>query len=275
MNMPENKAQIDPVRLGPDSKFQFKCHKEVSCFTKCCRGIDIMLTPYDVILLKKRLGLSSEEFIAIYTELKLLEKTDLPVVTLKMLDDDRKSCPFVKDERGCIIYEDRPTTCRYYPLGVASLSHEAEESQEQNDGQDFFFFVKEPHCMGFEEEKEWTVTEWRRDQGVDIHDEVNAEWTDLIVRKRSFPASMKFSEKSKQMYFTGCYNLDKFRDFVFKSSFLTLYDIDDQTLEEIKEDDMKLLNFSCKWLKEILFQVGDETFKVNEEKKEARLKKKD
>ena len=76
MDKPEMMAKIDPVRLGPDSKFQFKCHKDVSCFTKCCRGIDIMLTPYDVILLKERLGLPSEEFLAIYTELKLLEKTD-------------------------------------------------------------------------------------------------------------------------------------------------------------------------------------------------------
>jgi Fe-S-cluster containining protein len=26
-------------------------------------------------------------------------------------------------EDGCLVYVDRPTTCRYYPLGVASLSH--------------------------------------------------------------------------------------------------------------------------------------------------------
>ena len=30
------------------SKFKFKCHKGVKCFTDCCRGIDIMLTPYDM-----------------------------------------------------------------------------------------------------------------------------------------------------------------------------------------------------------------------------------
>jgi Fe-S-cluster containining protein len=80
----------------------------VSCFTLCCRGINIILTPYDIIQMKNRLGLSSREFLAIYTEPHLLEKTDLPMVTLKLLDDERESCPFVKDKDGCIIYEDRP-----------------------------------------------------------------------------------------------------------------------------------------------------------------------
>ena len=107
-----------------------------------------MLTPYDILRMKKRLNLSSEEFLAIYTELRILEKTDLPIVTLKLLDDEQKSCPFVRDEEGCIIYADRPTTCRYYPLGIASLSY-----TEQREGDEFFFFIKEPHCKGFDEKK--------------------------------------------------------------------------------------------------------------------------
>ncbi len=52
------KGPIQPLRLGPDSRFQFRCHKDVKCFTQCCRGINIILTPYDIIGLKHRLGLS-------------------------------------------------------------------------------------------------------------------------------------------------------------------------------------------------------------------------
>ena len=115
MNSSDHMADIPPVRLGLDSKFEFKCHKGVKCFTKCCRGINIILTPYDIIRLKRRLQLSSEEFLAMYTTPQLWEKTDLPVVTLKLMDDELQSCPFVKDA-GCIIYADRPSTCRYYPL---------------------------------------------------------------------------------------------------------------------------------------------------------------
>lgn len=243
-------AAIEPVRLKLDSDFKFKCHKGVKCFTKCCRGINIILTPYDIIRLKKRLQISSEEFLAIYTVPRLLEKTDLPLVTLKLLDDDLQSCPFVKDD-GCIIYSDRPTTCRYYPLGVASLSH---EKQAQDEG--FYFFVHEPHCLGFEEEQKWTVREWRKDQGVDIHDEINAQWTDLVVRKRTFPPNLKLIEESKRMFFLISYNIDSFRSFVFESSFLDRYDIDADTVERIKTDDVALLKFGLSWLKDVLFKEG-------------------
>lgn len=247
----QNKSEIDPVRLGYDSRFKFKCHPGVRCFTQCCRGIKITLTPYDIIRLKNRLELSSEEFLAIYTDPHLLEKTDLPVVTLKMLDDERSSCPFVRDD-GCMIYEDRPTTCRYYPLGVASLQH-----KEGADDEGFFFFVHEDHCKGFEEEEEWTVREWRVDQGVDLHDEVNADWTDLVVRKRSFPPSIKLTEKAKQMFFMVSYNIDPFRKFVFESTFLERYPVDAHTLEKIKTDEIELLAFGVTWLKSVLFKEKD------------------
>jgi Fe-S-cluster containining protein len=251
MEMPDKPAGIEPVQLGLKSQFKFKCHKDVKCFTKCCRGIRIALTPYDIIRLKKNLQLTSEEFLAIYTEPQLLEKTDLPMVLLKLLDDDQSSCPFVRDE-GCIVYEDRPTTCRYYPLGVAALQH-----KDGADDDGFFFFVNEPHCLGFEEDQEWTVAEWRKDQGVDQHDEINAEWTDLVVRKRSFPASIKLTDKAKQLFFLVSYNIDKFRSFVFESSFLERYEVDPETLEAIRTDDVRLLQYGLTWLKGILFQQKD------------------
>ena len=53
-------AVIEPKRLNLNSTFKFKCHPNVKCFTKCCRGINIILTPYDIVRLKNRLGLSSE-----------------------------------------------------------------------------------------------------------------------------------------------------------------------------------------------------------------------
>lgn len=246
---PAESARVDPIKLGPESRFQFQCHPGISCFTQCCRGINILLTPYDVICLKKRLGLSSEEFLAIYTEPHLLEKTDLPVVSLKLLDDEQKSCPFVRDD-GCILYQDRPTTCRYYPLGVASLSHHAPDGDNA-----FFFMIKEPHCQGFEEQKSWTVSDWRKDQGVDRRDEINAEWTDLLVRKRSFPPNIRLTEQAKQMFFMVSYNLDKFRRFVIESSFLTRYPVDAETLESIKASEVELLKFGLGWLKNVLFRA--------------------
>ena len=253
MDKPEKMAHVEPVRLSKDSKFKFKCHPGVKCFTKCCRDINIILTPYDIIRLKNRLELSSEEFLGIYTEPQILEKTDLPVMTLKLLeeegsDSDSKACPFVRED-GCLVYVDRPTTCRYYPLGVASLSH-----KEDADGGEFYFFVHEPHCLGFEEDADWTVGEWRKDQEVDVHDRINAEWTDLLVRKRSFPPNIKLTDKAKEMFFMVSYNIDKFRQFVFGSSFLQRFEVDAETQERIKDDDIELLNFGVNWLKEIFFK---------------------
>ncbi len=247
-------AGISPVQLNKKSRFKFKCHPGVKCFTKCCRGINIVLTPYDVIRLKNLLELDSEQFLAVYTKPELLEKTDLPVITLKMLEDENSeegSCPFVRDD-GCLVYTDRPSSCRYYPLGVASLSH-----KEGADEDDFYFFINEPHCLGFEEDAQWTVEEWRKDQGVDIHDEINAEWTDLLVRKRSFPKNVMLTEQAKQMFFMVSYNIDQFRKFVFESSFLDRYEVDDETCAQIKEDEVELLKFGIHWLNWMLFKQGD------------------
>lgn len=264
MSTTDKMACIQPERLGPNSRFSFLCHKGVSCFTYCCRGIKLPLTPYDIIRLKNRLKLSSEDFLAMYTEPQLLEKTDLPMVTLRLMDDEQKSCPFVRDD-GCLVYSDRPTTCRYYPLGVAALSH-----KENKDGEDFFFLVKEPHCRGFQEEKEWRVEEWREDQEVKIRDEINAGWTDLLVRKRSFPATIKLAEPSKKMFFLASYNIDKFKEFVFSSSFLNRYDIPEETILKIKDDEIALLKFAVSWLKWVLFKDGD--FKYKEAAATARKK---
>lgn len=253
---------IPPEQLSLISKFKFNCHKGVKCFTDCCRGINIMLTPYDILTMRKKLDLTSEEFLAVFTDPQILEKGDLPVVTLKLLDDERKSCPFVEDKDGCAIYEDRPTTCRYYPLGVGSLSYSGEKGEKD----EFFFTVKEAHCKGFDESKEWTVAEWREDQGVDLRDEVNDGWFDLIVRKKSLPDSMMLSENSKKMFFLACYNIDKFKEFVFNSTFLERYNLPKEKIEEIKNNDIKLLQFGFEWLKASFFQTGQAYFKPKKSK---------
>ena len=172
-----------------------------------------------------------------------------------MLDDDLKSCPFVRDD-GCLVYQDRPTTCRYYPLGVASLSHKEGAGDDE-----FYFFINEPHCLGFNEKKTWTIREWRKNQGVDIHDNINAEWTDLIVRKRSFPPNIKLADQSKKIFFMVSYNIDQFKAFIFKSSFLNRYDVDLETIEAIKNDEIALLQFGMQWLKWVLFKDNDSKIK--------------
>ncbi|MCD4743835.1 MAG: YkgJ family cysteine cluster protein, partial [Desulfobacteraceae bacterium] len=104
-----------------------------------------------------------------------------------------------------------------------------------------------------EEEKEWTVREWRDDQGIEIREELDNKWMDLIVRNKSVPSSLKLTEKSRELFFMVCYNLDALRRFVFESSFLDRYEIKPAKIEEIKKDDTELLRFGFEWLKATMF----------------------
>ena len=85
MPLPSMK-DVEPSQLTLDAKFKFRCHKGIKCFTKCCKNINILLTPYDIIRMKKRLGISSEEFLDKYTYMEFDEKSSHPLVRLKNAD---------------------------------------------------------------------------------------------------------------------------------------------------------------------------------------------
>ena len=48
-------SPVKPIMLAENAKLQFRCHRNVKCWNACCSNIDIPLTPYDVLRLKKRL----------------------------------------------------------------------------------------------------------------------------------------------------------------------------------------------------------------------------
>nr|WP_320011724.1 YkgJ family cysteine cluster protein [uncultured Desulfobulbus sp.] len=260
----KNPSNIMPEKLTLDSALQFSCHPGVSCFTACCHNIKIVLTPYDILILRKRLGLAAHEFITEYTVPTFLEKTDMPGVELK-LRGEKNGCPFVTPE-GCTVYEDRPTACRYYPVGMADF-HEG--GTNDADEEKFFFLVKEPHCKGHEEPKKWTIGEWRADQGVDLRDEMNKEWLRLVMRRKSFGHQATLSDAAKRMFFMASTDQETFRKFIFESSFLDTYEVDEETLAKIKEDDVELMLFANKYLANTLF--GAPGLKIKDEKIKAKV----
>lgn len=261
----KNPSHIMPRKLTPDSPLKFSCHPGVPCFTACCHNIKIVLTPYDILVLRKRLSKPAHQLITEYTEPTYLEKTDMPGVKIK-LREDTGGCPFVTSE-GCTVYSDRPSACRYYPVGMADFHEGGSDDAEE---EKFFFLVKEPHCKGFEEDREWTIREWREDQGVDIRDEMNKEWLRLVMRRKSFGHQATLSEAAKRMFFMASTDLDSFRKFIFNSSFLDTYEVDEKTIEEIKADDVALMLFSFRYLANTLF--GAQGMTVKKEKLEAKIK---
>ena len=58
------------------------------------------------------------------------------------------------------------------------------------------------------------------------------------------------------MFFMVSYNIDKFRGFVFESSFLDRYEVGKATLDKIERDEIAHLKFNLKWLLNILFKKG-------------------
>ncbi len=261
-NKNTNPSNIQPAKLTLDSKLKFRCHPGVSCFTACCGNINIILTPYDILRIRRALNMDADEFLLRFTTPVYLEKTDMPGVKIHL--DENGRCPFVTPE-GCTIYPYRPTTCRYYPVGMANFHEGAQENQV---AEEFYFLVKEPHCKGHEEDKVWTIREWRKDQGIDESDEMNKGWMELVMRRKSFGIQATLSEPAKKMFFMASTDLDKFRDFIFNSSFLDTYEIDKETLDKIKEDDIELMKFSFKYLASSLF--GTKDLKIKQEKIKAK-----
>ena len=251
----------DAPRLGPSDRFKFACHPGVSCFNRCCGDVNIFLSPYDVLRLKRRLGMSSTEFLEKYALLPVQKDMKTPVVVLRMNDDEAKSCPFLT-EKGCGVYIDRPWPCRMYPLGQAAQK----DTPDGWRGDRFYFLMQEEVCKGFDEAREWSVQEWLDDQGIDEYDFWGDGWKELALHQY-FEDGGTLSPEKMEMLFTACYDLDKFREFVFESTLLGRFVVDEDFVLEMRESDEALLRFAFLWLRFSLF--GEPTMKPRAEVVEA------
>ncbi|NGZ07025.1 MAG: YkgJ family cysteine cluster protein [Magnetococcales bacterium] len=244
---------LHPVQMNDQSRFCFRCHPEIACFNACCAHIEIILTPYDMLRLRKRLNLTADEFLYQYATPYTLTKGQLPVPLIRM-DPETGKCPF-NTPQGCSVYSDRPVACRYYPIGLA-LMHKEQTTHNET----FYYLVKESYCQGHQETQEWSVEEWRTDQGSDGYDLHNAGWMDLILKRRSAGDEVNTSIKLSEFFYMACTNPEEFRRFVFESTFLQRFDIPEETIEQIRNDDEAMLEFAFDWLKSILF--GDKKMAV-------------
>ncbi len=251
----ERRILEEAPRLTRTDSFRFSCHPGVRCFGDCCGDVNIVLTPYDVLRLKNRLGLTSDEFLDRYAVVPFTKEQKLPAPLIRMREDEKKRCPFL-DDGGCSVYEDRPWACRMYPLGFASPA--AGSSEEE-----FYFLLEEEGCLGFSEEKTQTVDEWLVEQGIPAWDEMGSLYKKLAFDD-AFAAGKDLSPKGIEMYWMALYDLDRFRRFVFESTFLSRFDVPESLTESIREDDTELLRFAFRWLEFALFGRPTMTFAEHE-----------
>jgi hypothetical protein len=260
-NIPPS-SPIQPVNLSLDDTLQFRCHKDIACFNECCKRIDLTLTPYDILRLKQRLGLTSKEFLAEYTVPYEMDAHGMPGVKIKTADDNL-ACPFLS-EQGCSVYEDRPTVCRYYALGLMSMRKQTSSSDENA-----YFLIKEDHCLGHNEPRTLTVRDYRQEQGVEQYDEMDHEWRQIVLKKRSGgPSVGKPSPRSFQFFFMVSYNQDALREFTKTQGFYDIYDLTVEEFEQLKTDDIALFKFGFRLLKQVLF--GEMTIPVHSDAMQKR-----
>lgn len=245
---------VEPVRLDPSDNFRFRCHKGVSCWNVCCHGADVTLTPYDILILARRFGVRPGQLVADYAVPAIHPGSGLPVAKLVMTGKDGKGpCVFMDDDAGCTVYDARPVTCRYYPLGLGAIKLKGHERRE-----DMYFLVRESHCRGHDEEHVQTVGAFRGEQGVEPYDLINESWINILMKMASWkslggPMGRDVSKQTKKMFYMVSTDVDAFRRFVFETKFLATYEIDDDMVANVRTNDEALLQLGFDWLGNVMF----------------------
>ncbi|MDR3600030.1 MAG: YkgJ family cysteine cluster protein [Desulfosporosinus sp.] len=220
--------------LNEDSEFNFHCHDGLDCFKKCCRDINIFITPYDVLRMKNFLGISSGEFLEKYTLMVPVHHSGLSIVQIKMSEEDNLKCPFITP-KGCRVYQERPWSCRIAPVDMLGEGK-------------YSFAFESSRCHGLNETKSQTIKEWVRDQGLEIYEEMERGFSE-IPEQLKLTVNQKTDKNIIKLFFMACYDLDKFRNFLINNS--SLYEkmnLNEEILDRIRHDDVQLMKFGFKLL---------------------------
>jgi len=209
------------------------------------------LYPYDIIRMKNRLGISSDRFLEQNTFRAIRDNPYFPSLMLKMSDDEEKPCQFLSSE-GCTIYEDRPFSCRAYPL-----EHAVARTGDENKRQVCYFITNHPYCLGHKESREWTVREWIEDQQIQLYNDMNDLWVDIdSIFRRNPWGPQGFKSPGLKMAFMACFNIDEFKTFIFESTFLSRFNVPQVRIEKLMESDVELMKFGFDWIKFFLTGTG-------------------
>ena len=84
-------------------------------------------------------------------------------------------------------------------------------------------------------------------------EELEAGFREIVTHPWFIGGTLQLDSKRLDMFFTACYDLDKFRTFVFESTFLERFELEPELVEKLREDDDELLRFAFRWLKLGLF----------------------
>ncbi len=231
-------------RIAPGDVFSFLCHEDIGCFTHCCRELELILSPYDVLRLRHATGLHSAELHQRYIIEEFTEADVFPRFYLSMVDDGRASCVFVNNA-GCSIYPDRPGACRTYPLGRGTI-----HDQRTGTVTEQFILLREPHCKGFAEKTEQTVERFTRSQELEVYNRFNDLLTAITQHER-IKGGMRLSQTQLDLYRLALYDLDTFRTRLKEKK--SGISATNAVPEAAFKDDEALLEFALRSVQKMLF----------------------
>ncbi|MBI5142138.1 MAG: YkgJ family cysteine cluster protein [Nitrospirae bacterium] len=241
-----------------DAGFRFSCGPELKCYNRCCHNPDLELYPYDIVRLCRKLGMKSSDFLKRHTRNSMRTNPWFPSVMLVMANEQGRPCPFLSPD-GCGVYEDRPDACRMFPLERGMSVHPFKKDSVE----EVYFLQRMPWCFGHSTAHVQSIPEWIEAQGLAEYNRMGEIWAGMNVLFRRNPWGPDGQEsKNFRMAFMACYDVDRFRDFVFGSTFLSRYRLDDALIGRIRADNAALLEFAFDWLKYFLFAAQPENFKA-------------
>jgi hypothetical protein len=109
--------------------------------------------------------------------------------------------------------------------------------------------LQEEHCLGFAESASHSAAEWFENQGLNAYNKINDEVLRLLQHEQIL-AGMPFSREQIETFMLVLYKLDEFRRLVSSQTFQDQYRLDPAECKTVLNDDLELLRFGIRWLKE-------------------------
>jgi hypothetical protein len=119
-----------------------------------------------------------------------------------------------------------------------------------------------PFCLGFFEDRVSSVEQWQVEQGIPIYQKME-ELFKKITTNEFLSGKKIVNKKIQEMVYMAAYDLDRFRRFVFESTFLKRFEMDTDARARIRHDDVALYKFAMTWLEYGL--IGQNVLQVNPE----------
>ena len=204
--------------LGPEDTFRFRCKQCGSC---CRDRIDILLSPFDLCRMAKELDEPLQNVFEKYGHAYIGSTSNVPLVSLKMREDNGK-CHLLRDDNRCRIQKNKPAVCALFPLGRCAA--------KKDSGTEIFYILQPTDCGDRDEDH--TPKEWMGEFNLEESEEWFRVWQDIVstLSEKITEVLPKVSGELENALFTGIGGLLYLK-----------YDIEKPLLPQVKENGAKAL----------------------------------